>query len=474
MNYNVLDRYLLQANIRMDGSSKFAKNNRWGYFPSVSVGWKFSSEPFLRDQTWLSLGKLRLGWGQLGNNRIDELARYTYLTSQFNYPYGQGSHVLQPGQIAMVIGNDNIKWEKTETYNAGLDFAFMNNTLLFGIEYFNKHTTDMLLAVPTVSSAGLDTDPMTNAGAVRNYGVETSLTYRRQFGKFSFDVGFNLSWIKNEVTSLGTGNEPIYGSYLKEGSIADYVTKTAVGRPIGSFFGYVTDGIFQSPEEVRASAQYEPGKLDSQHTAQVGDFRFKDLNGDGKITAEDRTYLGSPLPDFVFGVPINLQYDNFSLSLFFQGQTGNKIFNVMDYYLYNAAEGNVYADIRENHWSGQVVENRKFFPLNTDAEVPDLRNHDSNRNFRSSDFFVKDGSYLRLKEVRFSYSFPQQMIKKIGLSSLQLSATAYNLLTFTKYDGFDPEVGKVVGTEGNNLSMGVDHGNYPQARSFTFGLKFGF
>ncbi len=176
----------------------------------------------------------------------------------------------------------------------------------------------------------------------------------------------------------------------------------------------------------------------------------------------------------MFGVPINLQYDNFSLSLFFQGQTGNKIFNVMDYYLYNAAEGNVYADIRENHWSGQVVENRKFFPLNTDAEVPDLRNHDSNRNFRSSDFFVKDGSYLRLKEVRFSYSFPQQMIKKIGLSSLQLSATAYNLLTFTKYDGFDPEVGKVVGTEGNNLSMGVDHGNYPQARSFTFGLKFGF
>ncbi len=474
VNYNVLDRYLLQANIRMDGSSKFAKNNRWGYFPSVSVGWKFSSEPFLRDQTWLSLGKLRLGWGQLGNNRIDELARYTYLTSQFNYPYGQGSHVLQPGQIAMVIGNDNIKWEKTETYNAGLDFAFMNNTLLFGIEYFNKHTTDMLLAVPTVSSAGLETDPMTNAGAVRNYGVETSLTYRRQFGKFSFDVGFNLSWIKNEVTSLGTGNEPIYGSYLSEGSIADYVTKTAVGRPIGSFFGYVTDGIFQSPEEVRASAQYEPGKLDSQQTAQVGDFRFKDLNGDGKITAEDRTYLGSPLPDFVFGVPINLQYDNFSLSLFFQGQTGNKIFNVMDYYLYNAAEGNVYADIRENHWSGQVVENRKFFPLNTDAEVPDLRNHDSNRNFRSSDFFVKDGSYLRLKEVRFSYSFPQQMIKKIGLSSLQLSATAYNLLTFTKYDGFDPEVGKVVGTEGNNLSMGVDHGNYPQARSFTFGLKFGF
>ncbi len=474
VNYNALDRYLLQANIRVDGSSKFSKKNRWGYFPSVSLGWKFSSEEFMRDQTWMSLGKLRLGWGMLGNNRIDELARYTYLTSQLNYSYGQGTHVLQPGTSALTIGNDDIKWEKTETYNAGFDFAFMNNTLLFGIEYFDKRTSDMLLAVPTVSSAGLNSDPMTNAGSVKNYGIETSLTYRKSFGKFSFDVGFNLSWIKNEVTSLGTGNEPIYGSYLSESSIVDYVTKTEVGRPIGSFYGYVTDGIFQSYDEVRASAQYESGKMDSEQTTRVGDFRFKDLNGDGKITAEDRTYLGSPLPDFVFGVPINLQYGNFSLSVFFQGQTGNKIFNVMDYYLYNAADGNVYADIRSKQWSGQVAENRAFLALNTDAGVPDLDSNDAARNFRASDFFIQDGSYMRLKELRFAYSFDRGLISKLGLANLTLSATAYNLLTITGYDGMDPEVGKVSGTESNNLSMGVDHGNYPQARSFLFGLKFGF
>lgn len=474
VNYNLLDRYLLQANIRVDGSSKFSKNNRWGYFPSVSLGWKFSSESFLRDNTWLTLGKLRVGWGKLGNNRIDELARYTYLTSQLNYAYGQGTHILQPGSAALTLGNDNIKWEKTETYNVGLDLAFLNNKILFGVEYFNKRTTDMLLAVPTVPSVGLDVDPMTNAGAVKNYGVETQLTYRNSFGKFSFDVGFNFSWIKNKVTSLGTGNEPIYGSYLGEGSIQSDVTKTAVGRPIGSFYGYVTDGIFQSYDEVKASAQYEPGKMDSEQTTRPGDFRFKDLNGDGKITADDRTYLGSPLPDFVFGVPINLQYDGFSLSLFFQGQTGNKIFNVMDYYLYNAAEGNCYADLREKHWSGQISEPRAFYPLNTNNEVPDLDPNDAARNFRASDFLVKDGSYLRLKEVRFSYTFPQSKIAKLGLSSLTLSATAYNMLTFTKYDGFDPEVGNVTGSEGNNLSMGVDHGNYPQARSFSFGLKFGF
>lgn len=476
VNYNLLDRYLLQANIRVDGSSKFAKGNRWGCFPSVSLGWKFSSESFLRDQTWMSLGKLRVGWGKLGNNRIDELARYTWLTSQLNYAYGQGTHILQPGAAALTLGNEDIKWEKTETYNAGLDFAFLDNSILFGIEYFNKRTTDMLLAVPIVPSVGLDENraPMTNAGAVRNYGIETQLTYRKSFGKFSFDVGFNLSWIKNKVTSLGTGNEPIYGAYVEESSIQSDVTKTAVGRPIGSFYGYVTDGIFQNWDEVRASAQYEPGKMDSEQTTRPGDFRFKDLNNDGKITADDRTFLGSPLPDFVFGVPINLQYDNFALSLFFQGQTGNKIFNVMDYYLYNAGNGNCYADIRSKHWSGQLTEARQFFPLNTNNSVPDLDPDDAARNFRASDFLVQDGSYLRLKEVRFSYTFPQTKISKLGLSSLTLYATAYNLLTFTKYDGFDPEVGKVSGSESNNLSMGVDHGNYPQARSFTFGLKFGF
>lgn len=474
VNYAYRDRYLLQANVRIDGSSMFSRDNRWGTFPSVSLGWKFSSESFMRDLTWLNLGKIRLGWGKLGNNRIDELSRYTYLTSQFNYPYGQGTHVLQPGFTALTIGNDNIKWEKTETYNAGIDLAFLNNSLTFGFEYFDKKTTDMLLAVPTVLSAGLTSNPMTNAGAVRNYGIETSLTFRKGWGDFSMDIGFNLSYIRNKVTSLGTGNEPIYGAYLSEGSIVDYVTKTAVGRPIGSFFGYVTDGIFQTPEEVKASAQYEVGKLDTEQAARVGDFRFKDLNGDGRITAEDRTYLGSPLPDLVFGIPMSFNYKGFDLALFFQGQTGNKIYNVMDYYLYNAAEGNVYADIRGQHWSGQMAENRAFFPLNTGAEVPDLDPNDTNRNFRSSDFFVKDGSYMRLKELRFSYSFEPRMIKKLGLSSLTLSATAYNLLTITGYDGFDPEVGKVDGTEGNNLSMGVDHGNYPQARSFTFGLKFGF
>ena len=428
----------------------------------------------MKNVRWMTLGKFRIGWGTLGNNRIDELARYTYLTSGYNYPYGLGNHTLYEGSTAVVLGNDDIKWEKSENFNIGFDFGFFNSRLTFTVEYFNKKTSDMLLRVPTVGSAGLDSSPMTNAGSVKNYGWEYEAKWKDNIGAdWRYEIGFNLSWIKNKVTSLGTGNEPIYGSYLSEGSIVDYATKTAVGLPIGSFFGYVTDGIFNTYEEVAASAQYDAGKNYWEQSALPGDFRFKDINNDGRITAEDRTYLGSPLPKFVFGVPMGVGYKNLDLSIFFQGQTGNKVFNVMDYYLYNAANGNVYADLREQHWSGQIASGREFFPLHTDATVPDLRNGDTNRNFRASDFFIHDGSYVRLKELRLTYNFPQRILTKLKISNLALSLTGYNLLTFTSYNGFDPEVGKVVGTEGNNLSMGVDQGNYPQARSFTFGVKLG-
>ncbi len=473
INYNLCDRYLFQANFRADGSSIFVEEERWGYFPSVSFGWKFSSEPFMQNADWLNLGKIRVGWGKLGNNRIDEMSRYTLLNTQYNYPYGIGNHILYPGITATTIGNPNIHWEQTETFNIGLDLAFFRNKLTAGVELFNKETTDMLLRVPVTLSAGLDDAPMTNAGSVRNRGIEVTVNHKNSINKFRYEIGFNVSYIKNEVTSLGTGNEPIYGAWLNESSILDFATKTAVGKPIGSFFGYVTDGIFNTYEEVKASAQYEYGKNDFEQTTRPGDFRFKDLNGDGRITAEDRTYLGSSLPDFIFGIPLAFSYANFDLNIFFQGQTGNKIFNVMDYYLNNAASGNLYADIRGKHWSGQVREDRAFFPLNLSAPIPDLRPADVARNFRASDFLVKDGSYIRLQELRLTYNFDEKVSSKLSLTNLSVFLGGYNLLTFTKYDGFDPEVGKVTGTESNNLNMGVDHGNYPQARTFTIGLKIG-
>jgi TonB-linked SusC/RagA family outer membrane protein len=472
LNYNLLDRYLFQANFRADASSVFSERNRWGYFPSLSFGWKFISESFMQNQRVISFGKLRVGWGQLGNNRIDEMARYTLLNTQYNYPFGVGNHILYPGITATSVGNPDIRWEKTETANIGLDLGFFGNSLNFSAEAFNRLTTDMLLRVPVPISAGQNDAPMVNAGSVRNRGIEFSFNYKNNINRFRYELGFNVSYIKNEVVSLGTGNEPVWGGWLDESNINDFVTKTDVGRPIGSFYGYVTDGIFNTEEEIRASAQYDYGKNDFEQTTRPGDFRFVDLNGDGQITAEDRTYLGSPMPDFTFGIPLSLGYGNFDLTVFLQGQTGNKVFNVTDYYLNNAASGyNLYADIREKQWSGQLRDDRAFLPLNLNGSVPDLRNSDLNRNFRASDFMLHDGSYIRLKEVKLSYNFDKKISSKLFVHDLSLYIGAYNLLTFTRYNGFDPEVGKLIGTEGNNINMGIDHGTYPQSRTVTIGLK---
>jgi hypothetical protein len=295
------------------------------------------------------------------------------------------------------------------------------------------------------------------------------MAWKDRVGKdFRYDVGFNISFNKNKVVSLGTGNEPVYGAYLSENSILNYVTKTEVGRPIACFFGYVTDGIFQNMDEIEHSAQ-------NDGVTKPGDFRFKDLNNDGKIDSEDRTYLGSPHPDFTFGVPMTFGYKDLELTVFLQGQVGNDIFNVMEYYLNsNHGTGNVYTELRQNHWAGDYVANRSFWPANPTASVPDLRQADNSKNYRASNFYVKNGSYLRLKDVRLSYNVPQHLVSKLHLQGLQAYISAYNLLTFTKYNGLDPEVGRNSGSESNNLYMGVDHGNYPQARNFTFGLNLTF
>lgn len=478
VNYSALDRYLLQANFRADASSLFNAKNRWGLFPSVSVGWKFSSEPWLQDQNVLSLGKLRAGWGMLGNNRIGVNSKYTLIDQGYNYIYG-ANELLFPGASATTIGCSDITWEKTQSYNVGIDLNFFNNSLSSSFEYYDKLTTDMLLEVPVPNSAGLLKAPMVNAGSVRNRGVEATISYKGSAAKnkFKYEIGLNIAYLQNRVESLGTGNEPVWGAYLNESSIQSYVTKTEVGRPIGCFYGYVVDGIFQTDEEVRASAQ----EYDNTNFREVipGCFKFKDLNGDGIINEEDRTYLGSPHPDIVYGIPVMFSFYGVQIDLFFQGQAGNKIFNVMEHYMANSSTyGNMYANVGSTHWSGgenASWETRKWFPANTTgATTPDLYTSDAAYNFRPSDYFVKDGSYCRLKTLTLSYNFPESVCQKMRAQNFSIYATVYNVATFTKYNGLDPEVGKFGGEEANNLYMGVDHGNYPQSRSFTFGLKLGF
>ena len=232
--------------------------------------------------------------------------------------------------------------------------------------------------------------------------------------------------------------------------------------------GYVTDGIFQTYDEVRASAQYDFGKNYWEQTTKPGDFRFRDLNGDGRITAEDRTYLGSPLPKFVFCIPLSAGYKDFDLSIFMQGQTGNKIFNVMDNVLYNAANGNVYSDLRSQHWSGQLIEGREYFPLNTSASVPDLRGSDQNQNFRASDFFVHDGSYLRMSYTQISYTPREKYLKWIGLNKVSFYFSANNPFVLTKYSGVDPDISQ------GGYAPAQDHAQTPRSRSYTLGITVEF
>ena len=469
VNYAYADRYLLQVNFRADASSKFHKDERWGFFPSASVGWRFFDEPFMKRLGVFSNGKIRLGWGMLGNNRIGDYARYSILESELNYSYGTGQHITQPGAAVTSAGNPHIKWEKTTSYNIGLDLGFFDNRLTASMELYTKKTTDMLLRVPVSIAAGYVSAPMTNAGSVRNRGVELQMAWKDHVGKdFRYDVGFNIAFNKNKVLSLGQTGEPVYGGYLSEGHIQSYVTKTEVGQPIAYFYGYVTDGIFQTTEEVEQSAQ-------NDGFTQPGDFRFKDLNHDGKIDSDDRTYIGSPHPDFTFGVPVNLAYKQVELSIFLQGQVGGKLFNVMEYYLNsNFGTGNVYADLRQKHWAGSDNPARAYWAANPDGVVPDLRQADNAYNYRASDFYVHSGSYMRVKDVRLTWNLPLVWTSKLRLASALVYLSAYNLLTLTPYNGLDPEVGRNSGSEENNLYMGVDHGNYPQARTFTLGMKLTF
>ena len=471
-SYNFDGRYIGTYTYRYDGSSNFGPGRRWAGFHSFAAAWRFSNEKFMKwANGWLNNGKLRIGWGQTGNSNI---GAYRWGVSITRMPTGLGMS-YKPSNIA----NEDVQWEAQEQWNVGLDLSFLSNRINFVFDWYRKESKDMLMQMQLpmyMGSSGNASSvlqaPYGNFGNILNHGYEFTLNTRPIIGEFEWHSDLNISFNKNELKSLqGTSAGQLYG-YALYGN-TNLVSVSEIGEPLYQFYGYVTDGIFDSMDEVKASAQYEPGKLDSEQTSRPGDFRFKDLNGDNQITAEDRTYLGSPLPDFVFGIPLQFTYGDFALNIFFQGQTGNEIFNVMDYYLYNAAAGNVYADIREKHWSGQLT-GREYFPLNLTDEVPELSADDAARNFRSSDFFVKDGSYLRLKELRLTYSVPDKVVKNWKMDNLSFSLTAYNLLTFTAYDGFDPEVGKVSGTESNNLSMGVDHGNYPQARSFTFGFKIGF
>ncbi len=449
LNYNYDERYLITATYRFDGSSRFGENQRWGKFPSVALGWNVHNEHFY-NIGFLNQLKFRAGWGETGNQNIPNSSTFNTLNLNTNYIYG-ADQVTTVGAAPLRPGNQDLKWETTVTKNVGVDLGLFNNSLTLTADYFIKNTTDLLLAIPILNTAGYKTSPYGNAGDIENKGFELTANYRKSFGDFSFNLGGNISFVKNKVISLADD-----GILIGSNRSKDY-SRTEAGHPIASFYGYEMIGIFQTQDEVDNSAVLPK--------TQPGDVKYRDLNDDGIINDDDRKYIGSPFPDYTYGMNLDMNYKQFDFSMFFQGSQGNDILNHTIYWL-EADLGTNMSTNMLNRWTGEGTSNtlpRVTF-ANNGVNMP-----------KSSSRYVKDGSYLRLKNVQLGYSLPQDMLDKTPISSLRIYLAAQNLLTFTKYEGMDPEVGVDTSDNGTSpLDIGIDNGLYPSARTFTLGLNIKF
>jgi len=454
INYDFDDKYLFTASLRVDGSSRFGPENKWGVFPSFSAGWRLSSEPFMEGITWLDDLKIRGSWGQLGSDRIGDFGYLnTYAVGGVEYTF---SETGLPGATLNRLGNPNLVWETSTQTDIGMDLYLFDSKLYMNADYFIKDTEDLLIAVPIPQIVGIPSNPFVNAGEVRNQGFELALGHQNGNDRFFYDISVNFATLDNEVLSLGQG-EPIPGGALP-GADRFQPTLTEVGFPIGYFFGFVVDGIYQTEEEI--DPEFAP-------LAVPGDFRFRDLNGDGVLTDDDRTFIGNPIPDFSYGVNINLNWKGFDLNAFVQGVQGNEIFSVIKQQTYqipyfNGAGVTNSVDEMLNRWTGPGTSNT----------IPRVAYNDRNGNYpRASTFYVEDGSFMRMRNLALGYQIPSALTNRWGISRLRVYLSAQNLFTITDYTGFDPEIGDF---NQNALSSGVDNGNYPVPRTYRAGINLEF
>jgi TonB-linked SusC/RagA family outer membrane protein len=445
VNYGYAGKYLASATFRADGSSRFGKNNRFGYFPSFSAAWVISEEDFW-NVGQLDFLKLRASWGQNGNDRIGDYSFTTVVSSGQNYTFGPDETITN-GSVALSAANPDLRWETSTQTNIGVDAEAFDGRLSFTTDFYIKKTSDMLYAPPIPLVAGT-APPVQNVATAENRGLEFSLLYRNSDRAFTYSFGGNIAFVNSEVTGLGRGGEPIFSGFVQFANAN--AAKTDVGNPLGAFFGYVTDGIFQTAEEIEAHAFQSAGTA-------PGDIRFRDLNGDGVIDVEDQTYIGDPTPDITYGLTADFGFKGFELNLFFQGTQGNDIFNSTVRYDFGYV--NRPASVLDR-WTGPGTSNSE----------PRVNLNDPNQNARISDRFVEDGSYLRMKTLQIAYNLPGTWLKKAGMQKCKIYVTGQNLLTFTGYKGLDPEIGAV----GGSLEIGIDRGFYPQARTVMGGLSLTF
>lgn len=451
--YSYDDRYLLTASFRRDGSSRFGANNRYGNFPSVALGWNIMNEDFFEplEKTFSNL-KLRASYGVLGNQEIGDYQYSAAVASNINYVVGANQQRWF-GSIQTAFASPNIKWETTKTSNFGIDAGFFGNKLNLTADYFVKKTTDVLLNVPIPGSAGSVSNPVVNAGTLRNNGVELGLSYGNTAGKLSYNLFGSISAVRNKVIELGTGSQQIFGGQPNHHGATS--TLTEAGGSIGSFYLIEALGIFNSQAEIDAYAK--DGKL-IQPNAAPGDVKFFDKNSDGQINNLDRVNLGSPFPDFEYGLGINASMHNFDLALFFQGSQGNKIYNGLAQDLQSTNLQMNYAKSTLNAWT----------PSNQ-SNIPRVTANDPNLNSQTSSRFLEDGSYFRMKTLQLGYTLKDDFAKKLRISSFRTYVSADNIFTITNYTGFNPDLGRT----GSIFDRGVDYGHvaYPLARTISLGIQ---
>ena len=459
LNYSYMNRYLLTATIRSDASSRFAKENRVGYFPSVSAGWNIREEKFMQNVDFLSQLKLRAGWGQVGNQASAGIGDYlSTITNGLRYVVGGE---VQEGRIPTVLSNPNLKWEIAEQWNVGVDVGFFNGKLSLTADYFVKNTKDMIVRTPVPMYVGAD-DPLDNIGSMRNKGFEFTLNHVNKIGDLDYNVSLNMSFIRNKVTSLGRSGAitaTVYDTRLSNTS------RTEVGREIAYYYGYQTDGIFNTAEELAAHSYVDENGVTQaiQPNAQVGDVKYKDLDGDGSIGEGDLTYLGSYMPDFTGGFNLGLAYKGFDFSLFADFSYGAEIANMTTYDLKSSlVTKNILKSYYNNRWTEET-------PYNNEPRLTASEMYRENTQF--SDRYVEDASFLRIRNVQLGYSFPSKWLDNIKIDRARIYVSIDNLATITGYSGYNPEIADQYG---NVLAAGCDVGGTPLPRTFTVGLNVNF
>ena len=445
VNYSYRSKYMITGTLRSDGSSRFGKKNKWGMFPSAALAWRISEEPFLSEMASLSNLKLRASWGLVGNNKIGDYDAIGRLATDFYVLNDALVNAVNPSTIS----NEELGWERTRQWNFGLDVSLFDSRISLETDVYESKSVDLLLDVPIPTITGYGSQQQ-NIGKVQNRGIEIGLSTRNMIHEFKWNTDFNIAFNKNEVLALGPEDRPIYGSAPS----ANNTFITTVGQPIATFYGYKYVGVFMTQEDLDKYPHLDADK--------VGDPHYEDINGDKKITADDKTFIGNNQPDFIFGFSNSFEYKNFDLNIQTNGVYGNELFSFF-YRMVGIYHG-------DRNGLSEMVDRWQ-----SDDDRGDGYHFRANRNPKGlqkepSSYWVTDGSFLRLRSVTLGYTFKSSFIQKLRFNSLRFYLTGQNLFTWTNYPGYDPETS----SEGNGLSRGGDYSGYPSARSFLFGVNVGF